>query len=101
MPRAYSFAGAFHFEGALEIVQNRQDGPHGFGVGVFQHVGALALGAAAEVLELGLAAQQAVQQVVLFFQQMIALGRNGFERSRGRRRIGDARSTRFSGLESH
>ena len=80
MPRAYSLsAGALHFEGALEIVQDRQDGPDGFGVGVFEHIGAFAFGAAAEIIEFGLTAQQAVQQVVLLLDQVVALGGDGLK----------------------
>ncbi len=86
MPRMYSVSGGFHFEGALEIIEDRKNGPDAFGIGVFQHIGAFAFGAAAEVIELGLAAEQAVEQIVFLFEQTVAFGGDGFEGGGG---IGD------------
>ena len=65
MPLAYSRSARLHLHRALEIVQHRQqfaDQVHG---GELQVFGTVAFGAAAEVVEFGLLAQQPVVQIRL------------------------------------
>ena len=88
-------------ESPLEIVQNRQDSPDAFGIRVFQHVRFFALGAAAEIVEFGLAAEQAVHQLVLFLEQVVALGREGIAvGGRIRRSVSARGATLFVGIDS-
>src|ERR1700722_1873542 len=70
-------------QSSFEIVHNGQNSPDAFGVGIFHDIRLFALGAPAEVVEFRLAAQQAVQQLVVLLDQAVAIGGYRFQ-SRGR-----------------
>src|SRR5581483_2430333 len=66
-----------------EIIQNGQNSPHAVGVGKLENVRLLPLGTAAEIVEFRLAAQQAIQQLVILFNQAVAFGSDRLDRLRG------------------
>src|SRR5258708_427362 len=57
----------------------RHDAAHGLGVGVLEDVGFFAIRAAAEIVELGLAAQQPVLEIVLFLDQAVPVGNHALQ----------------------
>lgn len=67
----------FDFDGAVEIVDDGQDLLHQIHGRKLQIFGALALHAAARVIEFGAGAQQAIVQIRLFNGKLIAFGGDG------------------------
>ncbi len=74
--------GGFDFQGALEIVQDGQQGANGLGGGVFVPLGLFLFDAAAQILEFGLAAQKPVVSFGLFGGQLVPFRNNGGQRLR-------------------
>jgi len=84
---------AMGFEGALEIVENGQDGLNGVADGAMMFGGTVALDTFAVVFEIGLEADERIEQVVAFRAERIEIGprnrcRSGDNRKLGRSLVG-------------
>ena len=97
MPLPYSLPAPSHLQGALEIVQDGDQGSHGLGRGAFVPFHLFLLDAAAQILKLGLATEMAVLQLGLLREQLVALGGDGGQRRGGIYQIRSSRSVEFGG----
>jgi hypothetical protein len=81
--------GRFDLDGPFEVVEHGQKAPDQIHCGELHEIGALLLEAFASVIEIGVTAPEAVLQIGLLDQQLIALG--GYSRKltfeRGRRQL--------------
>ena len=66
--------GRFHLEGALAVIQHRQDVPHQFHGRVLQEIGPFPLRAPPRVIELGARTQQPIMQIGFLRRELIAVG---------------------------